>query len=185
MTYFPWDEINALENRAEEAQKQAISEGKRDVVDKYIDEIEDLLEMDYMYGVQDANGQLGISLSPDFEQVRQALDKTYDGIGYKDRIREYFSSGTPYDIARVISTNAHRIYNEAVYNTAVKGGATSKTWHCMMLPTSRDTHIYLDGVTVPIDAEFYNYKGESTYYPGQWGIAEEDINCLCTLTFSK
>ena len=53
----------------------------------------------------------------------------------------------------------------------------------MMLPTSRDTHTYLDGVVAPIDGEFYSFMGGSTQYPGQWGIAEEDVNCLCWLTY--
>jgi hypothetical protein len=53
----------------------------------------------------------------------------------------------------------------------------------MMLSTSRDTHIYLNGVSAPIDGEFYSFKGGSTQFPGEWGIAEEDVNCLCWLTF--
>lgn len=88
-------------------------------------------------------------------------------------------------ITRIAETEAHRIANQAAYETAKASGATEKTWHCMMLPTSRDTHIYLDGVTAPIDGEFYSFKGGSTQFPGQWGIAEEDVNCLCWLTFSK
>lgn len=185
MMFFPWDEINALENKAEEAQKQAVSEDFRREVDKYIDEVQDLFEMDYMYGVQDANMQLGISLEPDFEEVRGALDKTYDGIGYRERLEDYFRNGTPYDIARVVATDAHRIYNEAVYNTAVKGGATRKTWQTVLDDRVRDSHQYLQGVTVPIDAPFYTYGGASAQYPGQFGVAEEDCNCRCWVTFSK
>ena len=47
-----------------------------------------------------------------------------------------------------------------------------------------DSHFWLEGVSAPIDGEFYNWKGERTMYPGEWGIAEEDVNCLCWLTFS-
>lgn len=185
MTFFPWDEINALENKAEEAKKRAETEGFDRVVADYIDEVTDLFEMDYMYGVQDTSQQLGVSIDPDFNEVTAALEKKFDGKGYKDRIREYFQNGNSYDIARVVATDAHRIYNTAMYDAAKRGGATGKTWNCMMLPTSRDSHVYLNGVTVPLDAEFYSYKGGSTYYPGQWGIAEEDCNCLCWLTYRK
>lgn len=87
-------------------------------------------------------------------------------------------------ITRIAETEMHRIANQSAYETAKASGATEKTWHCMMLPTSRDTHIYLDGVTAPIDGEFYSFKGGSTQFPGQWGIAEEDVNCLCWLTFN-
>ena len=185
MTFFPWDEINALENKAEEALKQARTEDFGARLDKYLDEVEELFEMDYMLGVQDASMQIGIGISPDYEQIKAAINKEIDGKDYRQRIEEYFKDGTPYDIARVISTDAHRIYNTAIFDSGVAAGATTKTWNCMMLPTSRDTHIYLEGTTVPIDAEFYNYKGESTYYPGQWGIPEEDCNCLCWLTVNK
>ena len=183
MTFFPWDEINALEEKAETAQTR-YRNGDKEAIGNFIDEITDLFEMDYMLGVQDASWQIGRSIDPDYRSMADAMTVKIDGKDYVDRINDYVKSGTPYDIARVISTDAHRIYNTGMYDGAKKGGATTKTWHCMMLPTSRDTHIYLDGTTVPIDAEFYNYKGESTMFPGQWGIAEEDVNCLCWLTFS-
>lgn len=185
MIFFPWDEVNALENKAEEALKQARTDDFRRRVDIFIDEVEELLEMDYVLGTQDAAQQLGLSITADYNDIKTAIDKKIDGKDYKERISEYFENGTPYDIARVISTDAHRVYNEAMYEAAKSAGATSKTWNCLMLPTSRDTHIYLNGTTVPIDAEFYNYRGESTMYPGQWGIADQDCNCLCWLKYSK
>ena len=60
-----------------------------------------------------------------------------------------------------------------------------KTWGTMLDDRVRDTHEYLEGVTIPIEAEFYSFRGGSTLYPGQWGIPEEDCNCRCYLTFSK
>ena len=185
MTLFPWDEINALEEKAAEAQKQAITGDFRAEVDKYIDEVEELFEMDYMYGVADLNGQLGVSISPDFNEVKAALDKQIDGKDYRQRIEEYFRTGTAYDIARVVSTDAHRIYNTAMFDAAKRGGATRKTWQTMKDDRGRDTHDYLQGVSVPIDAPFYTYNGNSAMYPSQFGVAEEDINCRCWVTFSK
>ena len=184
MTLFPWDEITRLERGAEEAQKQAHTGDFRAVVDKYIDEVTELFEMDFFYGVADLSMQLGRSLEPDFEDVRRVIDRKIDGRDYKQRLNDYFRSGTPYDIARVVATDAHRIYNEAMFETAIKAGATTKTWHCMNLPTSRETHIYLDGVNVPIDAEFYTSDGASAMFPGQFGDAGNDCNCLCWVTFS-
>ena len=107
------------------------------------------------------------------------------GLGNTSGALPIANGGTGEDIARIADTETHRIANQAAYETAKKAGATEKTWHCMMLPTSRDSHIYLDGVTAPIDGEFYSFKGGSTQFPGQWGIAEEDVNCLCWLSFSK
>ena len=124
MMFFSWDEVNRLENKAEEALKQARTGDFRAEVDKYIDEVEDLFEMDYMYGVADVNENLGVSIDPDFEEVREAINKEIDGKDYRQRLEDYFRDGTPYDIARVVSTDAHRIYNEAMFKTAKRGGAT-------------------------------------------------------------
>lgn len=185
MIFFPWDEIHSLENKAEEALKQARTEDFKKTVDNYIDEVKDLFEMDYMLGVWDASMQLGEIVDVVYEDIQKAVDKKIDGKDYKERIEEYFEDGTPYDIARVISTDAHRIYNEAVFEAAKAAGASTKTWNCMMIPTSRDTHIYLDGTTVPLDAEFYTFKGNSAMFPGQFGVAEEDCNCMCWVTVNK
>lgn len=185
MTFFPWDEINALENKAAEAKKRAETEGFDRVVADYIDEVTDLFEMDYMYGVQDTSQQLGISIDPDFNEVTAALDKKFDGKGYKDRIREYFQNGNSYDIARVVATDAHRIYNTAMYDAAKRGGATNKTWRTMLDPLVRDPHDFLEGITLPIDAEFITYTGEKALAPGQFGVPELDINCRCWLEYRK
>lgn len=185
MTFFPWDEIHSLEIKAQEALKQARTEDFKRLVDKYIDTVEELLEMDYMLGVQDASMQIGVEIEVDYEQIKAAVNKKIDGKDYRERLYEYFEDGTPYDIARVISTDAHRVYNEAMFEGAKSVGATTKTWNTMADERVRDTHAYLEGVTLPLDAEFYSFNGDSTYYPGQWGIAEEDINCRCWLTYSK
>lgn len=179
MTFFPWDRINSLENQAEEALKQARTGNFRAEVDKYIDRVTEAFEIDYMLGIYDASSQLDKEIDPDYKDIKSVIDRKIAGKDYKERIEEYFGNGTPYDIARVVATDAHRIYNEAIFEGGKKAGATSKTWNCMMLPTSRDTHEYLDGTTVPMDAPFYTFKGNSAMFPGQFGVAEEDINCLC------
>ena len=47
----------------------------------------------------------------------------------------------------------------------------------------RDTHDYLEGVEVGLDDEFYTYLGNKAMFPGQFGVAEEDVNCRCWVTF--
>lgn len=184
MNFFPWDDINSLESKAEEAQKQAELGDFDKVVDTFIDTVDELFEMDYFYGVQDISMQLGKSLEPDFGDMEKSINKVIEGKDYKQRIREYMKNGTPADIARVIGTDAHRIYNDAMYDQAVRNGATKKTWRTMADLRVRDSHEYLDGVTVGINDEFYTYKGNHTYYPGQFGVAEEDCNCRCWVTYS-
>lgn len=184
MISLPFDELNILKQQLVDVQSMPDSEEKDKAVKRVIDEVEEMLAMDYFYGVLDASEGIGRSISPDTDEAKAVIYEQFDGKDFKDRLNEYLYSGTAYDIARVIDTDAHRVYNAAIYTAGKREGAKTKTWNCMMLPTSRDTHIYLDKVTVGIDDEFYNYKGNSTYYPGQWGIAEEDCNCLCWITIS-
>ena len=183
MNFFPWDDINSLETRAAEAQKQAKSGDFDRVVDEFIDTVDELFEMDYFYGVQDISRQLGKSLEPNFTEMEASINKVIDGKDYRQRIREYMESGTPADIARVIGTDAHRIYNDAMFDQAKSNGATKKTWRTMKDLRVRDTHDYLEGVTIPIDAEFYTADGSHALYPGEFGVADLDINCRCWVTY--
>lgn len=160
-------------------------QSKEDAED-IIDEMLDLFLMAYANGNEVTRINLGSDYEPSLTDAMKTINKEVAGKTWRERVWEYFDSGgTKADIIRIAETETHRGANESAYLTAKKAGATTKKWHCMMLPTSRDTHIYLDGVTAPIDGEFYSFKGGSTLFPGQWGIAEEDCNCLCWLTYSK
>ena len=184
MSLFPFDEINALKSQIG-AVKSADTATKRRAVDKYIDEVTDLFVLAYVYGTREVSDELGEALEPNMDEMRAAIEERFDGKNYIDRLTEYMQSGTEYDIERVIDTDTHRVYEAAKLNAAVKGGATMKTWATMLDDRVRDSHQYLEGVTIPIDAYFYSFRGGRTLYPGQWGIAEEDINCRCTVEYSK
>jgi hypothetical protein len=179
MTILPIDEINALEDRLRvHFNDEGKIKSKQDAED-IIDELLDLFLLSYAMGVD----SVGVE-QPPLETVEKTLYERIDGETWVDRVWDYYDNGgTVYDIARIGATEAHRDANAAAYDAARNAGMTKKVWHCMKLDTSRDTHVYLDGVTVPIDGSFYSYKGGQTLYPGQWGIAEEDCNCLCWLTY--
>lgn len=183
----PMDELNRVDSEIRErfGDESLQKRDKRDEED-IIDELLDLFLLAYAMGNSVTNDNLSSNYEPSVDDVMKVVNAEVAGKTWRERVEDYFSSGgTGADIARIATTETHRIANQAAYETAKAAGAKEKTWHCMMLPTSRDTHIYLDGVTAPIDGEFYSFKGDSTMYPGQWGIAEEDVNCLCWLSFSK
>lgn len=191
MTIMPFDELNRFEAELEQhfTEEPDPKTGKRRIksrhdCDAIIDEMEDLLLLAYSMGSVSTRIDLGSDVEIPLDDMMQTIDKEIAGKTWRQRIQDYYEDGGDVaDIVRIATTEAHRDANAAAYETAQKAGATEKVWHCMMLPTSRDTHVYLNGVSAPINGVFYNYKGESTYYPGQWGIAEEDINCLCWLTY--
>lgn len=191
MTILPVDEINALEERLkvhfEDGADGQPGTGKiksKQDCEEIIDELFDLFLLAYINGVESVNSSMGTSITQSTEAVRDTLYEKIDGRTWEERVWDYYmNGGTVYDISRIAATEAHRDANEAAYDTARLAGATKKTWHCMMLPTSRDEHIWLDGVSAPIDGYFYSSIGERTQYPGQWGIPEQDVNCLCWLTY--
>lgn len=184
MSILPMDELNRLEVEIRDRfgdEHLKFDDDYEDVIDMMLD----LFLLAYAMGNSVTNENLSSNYQPSVDEVMSVVDAKVAGETWRERVEGYFvNGGTGADLARIATTETHRIANQAAYETAKKAGATEKTWHCMMLPTSRDTHIYLDGVKAPIDGEFYSFKGGSTMYPGQWGIAEEDVNCLCWLSFS-
>ena len=68
--------------------------------------------------------------------------------------------------------------------TAYDGSPLAKTWVTMMDDKVRDTHQYLEGMTVPLDDEFYTYDGDHAQAPGGFTKPENCVNCRCQLDIS-
>lgn len=183
MDLMPFDELNALKATLPQHFEDGKIRSRQDAED-IIDELLDLFLLAYANGVTDTNETLGSDIRPSLETVMETVDRQVAGQTWRERVIGYWESGgTQADIMRIAETEAHRDSNEAAYLTAREAGATEKVWHCMMLPTSRDTHIYLNNVSAPIDGEFYTFNGDKAQFPGQFGIAEEDCGCLCYVTY--
>lgn len=104
---------------------------------------------------------------------------------------------------RIARTETHRVreagnHDAAVLvNGALKDSTTGlqmvKTWRTMKDERVRPAkakgrnrqynHRKMDGVTVPVDEEFVLPSGAKTKAPGQSGVAGEDINCRCYLSY--
>lgn len=104
---------------------------------------------------------------------------------------------------RIARTETHRVreagnHDAAVSaNGALKDSTTGlqmvKTWRTMKDERVRPAkakgrnrqynHRKMDGVTVPVDEEFVFPSGAKTKAPGQSGVAGEDINCRCYLSY--
>ena len=184
MDVMPFDELNKFEDGLSihfNAEGKIAS--KQDAED-IIDEMFELLLLAYATGNAVVNRDMGSNIEPTLEDVLAVVDLEIEGKTWRDRVMDYYETGGDmYDIRRIAETETHRDANAAAYATAVKAGATTKIWNTMRDDRVRDTHSYLQGVSAPMDGSFYSFKGGSTLYPGQWGIAEEDCNCRCYLTF--
>lgn len=88
-----------------------------------------------------------------------------------------------YTIAR---TEGHRIYETTKYDTMEEVNrqlGLEKTWHCVGDEKVRHSHQYLDGKTVGFDEEFVSPSGATALRPGEFGVAEDDINCRCWVSY--
>lgn len=180
---FPFDEIDAFKARLQQA-KQPDRETKDLEPMDLSDEVLDLLIMAYVYGTDAANEMLGTDYEPDMDEMRSAIETKIEGKDFRQRVSEHIAEGRPDLIGTVADTDSVRVYNTAALNTAIKAGATNKTWHTMEDERVRDTHDPLDNVTVPIDAYFYTYDDDKAVQPGMFSKVENNANCRCWLSFS-
>lgn len=149
-----------------------------------IDELLDLFLLAYAMGNEVTNASLSSDWIPTLDEVMETVDKEVAGKTWRERVEDYFANdGSAGDIVRIAETETHRDANTAALNTAIRAGAKSKTWVTMLDDRVRDTHIPLEGVSVPIDAEFYTWDGDHAQAPGLFKLAENNVNCRCELMF--
>lgn len=137
--------------------------------------------MAYIYGVYDANTSVGTDFEPQSEKISRSVYKKIDGKTWEDRVRE---AKTKEELERIVHTECYRDYNTGAYDTA-DGFATHKTWVTMGDDRVRDSHYYLDGLTVGIDEYFYTLDGDYALHPFGFLQPENNINCRCVLEYSR
>ena len=175
-----WDELNFLRQIATTffSQKQ-----KKKDIDHFCDYLEFVLCLVYAYGWKDAEEIVGIVPFVDgFDD--KAVNLEIGGKTFRDRITE---DTTPDEILRLIDTEAHRGYNTGVYDAAATSGKTGirKRWNTMKDDRVRDPHSYMEGMTVGLKDRFYTYTGDSTLFPGGFGVPDLDIGCRCWITLQS
>ena len=179
MDLMPFDEINRLEQQLPIYFENGKIRSRADYED-IIDDMFYLFLLSYHQGSEAVNPDY----KPTLKEAIETIDDKVDGLTWRERMKKHFDdNGTIADVVRIIETEAHRDANTAAYETAKKSGKTMKTWHTMMDDRVREQHQWLEGVTIPIDAEFYADGGGHAMYPGAFGIPELDINCRCWLTY--
>lgn len=112
-----------------------------------------------------------------------AEGQTYRGIAnvIKDQLE-----GDLAKAQRIVRTESRRIREEASFESAIyaskKGIIMTKTWRCVSDERSRDDHIKMDGITIPIDEQF-ELNGRKADYPLDPNLLAKDvINCRCRLS---
>ena len=181
-----WDELNLLRSSAVDLLHDYRKSHDRKAVHRWCDYMEFVLCLVYAYGWKDAEEIVGLVPFRDgFDDKAVNLD--IDHKTFRDRVEEQVEDGTLEGLLRIIDSESHRDYNAGVYDAAKESGipGLKKKWGTMMDERVRDTHDYLEGMTVGIDEKFYTYTGASALYPGGFGDPSEDCNCRCIITLQK
>ena len=118
------------------------------------------------------------------ERMTETVNKEIAGKTFADRVLEHAEKGDAQAILRVAETDGNRVYNSGGLLGA-RGEATTKTWETMQDDRVRETHDYLQSMTVPIDEDFYTYDGDHAPCPGGFEDVNNNANCRCWLSFSK
>lgn len=180
-----FDEINAL-------MATSYNTASRDDVSARVTQIaDDLLSFlinAYSQGIQAAANMLVWELTADTDKMYAAIYKTIDGKDFEDRVITYVLADDLLGLQRLAESEFHRVYNTAVDDGArqyVEDGnfGVEKTWVTMMDDKVRETHNYLEGSTVALEEEFYTFDGDHGRFPGDFGNAENNVNCRCFLTY--
>ena len=145
------------------------------------DSLLDLLIMAYVFGTKDVSKSLKEEIKPDTDKMKESVYKKIAGQTWEERIRD---SITKEDIERIFVTESHRCFSDGQWDSA-DGRATHKTWVTMDDEKVRDTHWYIDNLTVKIDEYFYTLDGDRALRPYGFEIASNNINCRCYLKYSR
>ena len=188
----PFDQLNKLSAELRETFAVGMQKKEREDI---MDSVLDILIIAYVFGNEAANTMLETDKPIDRHELEFAVTKEVAGETWVDRVSKYIEEGTADDIIRVAETDAHRIYNEAIYNVGasvqeeeIANGVEQpiyKTWETMRDDRVRDTHDVLEGTKIPFNQKFYTYSGASAFRPGEFGVPEEDIGCRCRLRLSR
>lgn len=153
--------------------------------------LKDTLEKHRKEIIYDIKRNIGVGLTNGdrYSTMAKRISESVDG-DYKKAIR-------------IVRTETHRVresgFNDAAtaLNDTLKQGKSgyvmAKTWHTMQDERVRPNkakgkskkynHVKMDGVTIPQDDLFVLPSGATCKAPSQTGVAGEDINCRCYLSY--
>ena len=145
------------------------------------DSLLDLLIMAYIFGTNDVSRSLKEEISPNVDKMYDSIGKAIAGETWKERIEK---TSTKDEIKRIFVSESHRVFSDGQWDSA-EGRATHKTWHTVEDEKVRDSHWYIDGLTVGLNDFFNTIDGDRALKPYGFDLAENNVNCRCFLEYSK
>lgn len=175
--------------------------------EEIVENILNILKSGYIRGLKKAAEELDwewedyLLFGDDEEEwEKKIIFKDIKGKTVIDRIKEHVQALSAEMLAVVIDTEYHRDYNagkfamaemvDTLLETQTYGdvlGVTKvkKRWVTMGDERVRSTHDFLDYAEVGINERFVTYDGDSALYPGDFELAENNINCRCYLEYTR
>ena len=158
----------------------------KDSVEQGVNKFEDILIDAYIEGFSSAAYMLGEEQEIDQEKLESALKKKYQDVSIYEKADEYIKNKDAEGLQRLIESEYHRVFNQAILDFAEQSGETVyKTWVAILDDKTRDTHFYLDGTVVPANAYFYSFDGDKGLFPGDFERAENNANCRCIIAITN
>lgn len=166
------------------------------------DTIFELITMGYAYGIEVAGLDLEQDIPLHYERMVDTAWVKTAGETFADRVQTHLSeaeealaSEDPETVAKrltdqlsvIAETETHRAINtgglDGAQEYAGSHGNESifKTWVTMEDDRVRLEHDLLDGATVPLNARFYSWSGDSARFPGDFMSPELNIGCRCVI----
>lgn len=130
-----------------------------------------------------------------------------DNKNVTERIREHVRNADLPMLLNLACSEYHRVYQTGAYDCAEqaqtefdkraertplrsKKGAkiprkrVMKSWETMMDEKVRETHAYIQSVTIPLEDLFYTIDGDYARFPGDFKSARNNANCRCEIKYS-
>ena len=156
-----------------------------------------LLTMAYAFGIDKAGLMLGTEPEANERLREDAIAAPTAGETAFDRMNTHIDAAETAgltmesatrlieELTTLVETEAGRVTNTAIFDTAKDFQRKNpekqvmKRWVAVLDDRTRDTHFYLDGTEIPLDAYFYSYSGDKALYPHGFQTAAENCNCRC------
>lgn len=168
----PVDELNLI------TALQYYSTDKKDRSEKLSEDFLSMLIEAYLLGV-------GENSPVNLAKLNQAVFKEYEGQNFEDRVKTHVENDDLPALQRLLVSEWHRDYNQGAYDGIENNPEiTMKTWVSMRDERVRDTHEYLEGMTIPVNEEFYTFDGDHAMIPGGFENPENNVNCRCILQYT-
>ena len=121
------------------------------------------------------------------QTLENSLQENKTATQTKKEVKKVYDSD--FNNANLIAeAKGHRIVEEGKKALAAavisQGIEPTKTWESMEDSKVRPAHNLLNGTTIPIDQDFISENGGKGPAPGQMGVAADDINCRCFLSYN-